>query len=113
MASSSPTEFKEEGYTVVLKNLPLDRLEEILVLVDESIREYLREKLAKSSEYTLVASISRTPSGVDLVIDLRVERCITLRERCVDVVNGALNYAKRRIEEYLENLGRTLSVNTT
>jgi hypothetical protein len=104
LASSEPASIKDRAYTVILKSLPLDKLEEILLLIEKSIEEYLREKLTKYSDYTLIASISRSSASVDLVIDLRVDHCITPRDKCDDVVSDALNYAKRRIEEFLEDL---------
>jgi hypothetical protein len=112
LASNEPSSLGDKKYIAVLKSLPLDKLEEILVFIDESVKEYLREKLAKSSEYTLVAGISRTPGGVDLVVDLSVDRCITPRDKCIDIVNDALNYVKKRVEEYLESLYKTSHVNT-
>ncbi|MCC6053057.1 MAG: hypothetical protein LM569_02530 [Desulfurococcaceae archaeon] len=106
MASSELTSPRDSVYTATLKSLPLDKLEEILLIIEKSIREYLDEKLAKYSDYSLVASISRSPTGVDLVVDLVIDRCFTFRDSCEKLASDALNYAKRRVEEYLEDISR-------
>jgi len=95
---------RDKEYLVMLRNMPLEKLEEILLVVERSIKEYLDEKLTRRGEYTIIASISRSNSGVDLVVDLQLDYCITPREKCSDIVSSALSYARRRVEEYLENL---------
>jgi len=112
LASSEFTSSRDQNYTTILKNLPFHRLEEILTLIEKSIKEYLDEKLTKHSDYTLVASISRNTNSVDLVVDLRIDRCITIREKCEDLVNDALNYARKKIEEYLDNLSTNTPLNS-
>jgi hypothetical protein len=104
LVSEESSSQRDQGYLAILRNLPLEKLEEILLVVEKSIKEYLDEKLKRRGEYTIVASISRGVSGVDLTIDLRVNHCITPREKCSDIVSSALSYARRRVEEYLENL---------
>jgi len=104
LVSEKTSSQRDKEYSTILRNLPLEKLEEILLVIERSIKEYLNEKLTRRSEYTIISSISRNTSGVDLVIDLRVDYCITPREKCSDVVSGALSYARRRVEEYLENL---------
>lgn len=100
-----------KSYFEILKNLPEDRIEELLIAIERELDAYLKEVLPPKTEYHTVMSITRREDRVDLTIEVVITGWAQYRDDLSKLVQDAINHAKRQIVEELKGLREQLRGN--
>jgi len=94
-----------------IKELNLDVLEDILLKVERSVEDYLKQKLPPKAEYDLILRIDKN-DDITLYIDIGV---IGIYEDLIDynkIIGDAINLARRIFEEKIKRYRRNTENNT-
>ncbi|MEM2645283.1 MAG: hypothetical protein QXP03_04330 [Desulfurococcaceae archaeon] len=94
--------YKDETYLNVLKSLPEDALEELLITLERGISEYLKSVLPPKTDFDIALGIAKKSSSVEVSAEVIIRGHLRYREDYGKLAQDAINYAKEVLIGLLE-----------